>query len=245
MEWTDEAIVLGLRRQGETSAILEAMTHARGRHLGLVRGARSPRLAAVLQTGNGVRLTWRARLDEQLGHFAVEPLKQRAATLMASAPGLYAAQTLTAHLPERDPHPELHDALDAILDHVGELLATAELVVRFELMLLDALGFGLDLTRCALTGATEGLAWVSPKTGRAASRAAGAAFAGRLLPLPAFLAPDPGSNRPPPSGADLGEGLALTAHFLSRHLWEPRGIAPPASRESLLAAVRGRQPAME
>lgn len=241
MEWTDDAIVLGLRRQGEAHAVLEAMTAAHGRHLGLVRGARSRTLAAALQPGNRLTLTWRARLDEHLGFYTVEPVRLRAAELMESATGLLAAQTLAAHLrllPERDPHPELFAALDAVLDHLGDPATAAELVVRFELLLLGALGIGLDLTACALTGATSDLAWVSPRTGRAASRSAGTPFAARLLPLPAFLAPDEGSNHPPPDMADIAAGFRLTGHFLARHAAGLDGRELPETRERLLAQIR-------
>lgn len=241
MEWTDEAIVLGLRRQGESHAVLEAMTRERGRHLGLVRGARSQKLAAALQTGNRLRLVWRARLDEHLGIYAVEPIGFRAAGYMESPIALLAAQTLAALLrlvSERDPHPDLYAALDEVLDRIGDPVETGELVVRFELMLLEGLGIGLDLSTCAVTGATRDLAWVSPKTGRAASRAAGAPFADRLLPLPAFLAPADGSNHPPPDGADLAAGFRLTGHFLARHAAQERGRDLPETRDRLLALIQ-------
>lgn len=237
MEWTDDAIVLGTRRHGEGGAVLEAMTRAHGRHLGLVRAARSQRSAAALQTGNAVTLTWRARLDEHLGYFLVEPVRMRAAELMGTAIALESAQTLAAHLrllPERDPHPELHAALEAVIDHLGDPWDAAELVVRFEILVLAALGVGLDLGRCALTGATTDLAWVSPKTGRAATREAGAPYADKLLALPRFLAEDPGSNRAPPTWPELREGFGLTGSFLDRHVWGARNLAAPASRERLI-----------
>jgi DNA repair protein RecO (recombination protein O) len=242
MEWTEDAIVLSTRRQGEANAVLEAMTRTRGRHLGLVRGARGRRLAASLQPGNVLTLTWRARLDEHLGYFTVEPLRLRAADLMQSAIALNAVQTLASHLrllPERDPHPALHAALDEILDrNLSDPAEAGQLVVAFELLLLDELGVGLDLDTCALTGAVDDLAWVSPKTGRAAARTAGAPFADRLLALPPFLARRPGSNHPPPSPADIAAGLRLTGHFLARHAWEPRTLDPPLSRDMLEQAIR-------
>lgn len=240
MEWTDEAIVLGSRRQGEANAVVEVMTRAHGRHSGLVRGARGKRLSPVLQPGNVLGVTWRARLDEHLGYFQVEPTRTRAADYLASPVALAAVQTLAAHLrllPDRDPHPELYEALDTVLDHLLDPAEAGEVMVRFELLVLEALGVGLDLAACALTGSTEDLAWVSPKTGRAASRVAGAAYADRLLPLPAFLAPARGTNHPPLAAVDVAAGLRLTGHFLARHVWEPRGLAPPMSRDMLAEAL--------
>lgn len=233
MEWSDRALVIANRAHGERDCVLEVFTATRGRCLGLVRGGRSRRRAAVLQTGNSLHITWRARLDEHLGHFAVEPLTDRAAHLIASRAGLALAQTLAAELrlfAERDPHPEMHDAALVLLDHAGEGLAPVAGLVRFEVMLLAALGFGLDLTVCALTGTTEDLAFVSPKTGRAASRAAAAPYADRVLRLPPFLAGAAGDSYTP---GDVLDGLKLTGHFLRRDVWDPRRIDPPLSRETL------------
>ena len=176
MEWRDEGIVLGTRKHGESSAILEVMTRAHGRHLGLVRGGRSRKQQPMLQAGNLVEIIWRARLDEHLGIFQAEPLELNAARLFDSASAIYAIQTLAAHLrllPERDPHAALYEALKVMIGHLDEPVAAAELVVRFELLILEELGFGLDLLTCAATGAREDLAYVSPKSGRAVSRSAG------------------------------------------------------------------------
>ena len=152
MEWRDEGIILGTRKHGETSAILEVMTRAHGRHLGMVRGGRSRKLQPLLQPGNRVDLLWRARLDEHMGTFQAEPLELNAARLIDSAAAVYGLQTLTAHLrllPERDPHASLFEALGAVISHLDDPAAAGELVVRFELLVLDELGFGLDLARCA------------------------------------------------------------------------------------------------
>jgi DNA repair protein RecO (recombination protein O) len=179
MHWTDEGIILGTRRHGETSLIVELMTPTHGRHLGLVKGGRSRKHQAVLQPGNGVSATWRARLSEHLGNWTLEPVSSRAARLMSNAAGLYGVQLLAAHLrllPERDPHPRLYTALGAILDDLADPLAAGELLVRFEVELLNELGVGLDLSRCAATGREDELAFVSPKTGRAVSREAGAPY---------------------------------------------------------------------
>lgn len=236
MDWSDEGLVLGTRRHGETSVILELMTAAHGRHLGLVRGGRSRRLAAVLQPGNSVAATWRARLDEHLGSYAVEGLTLRAASLIATPAATFGIQHLAALLrllPERDPHPALHAAALRIADRLAEPALAAALIVRFELALLADLGFGLDLDACAMTGATYDLAFVSPKTGRAAARAAGAPWADRLLALPAFLV----EAAAPPDGADIRAGFALTGHFLARHVYDPRGVPMPDARAAFIAAA--------
>jgi DNA repair protein RecO (recombination protein O) len=238
MQWTDEGIIIGTRRHGETSLILELMTPAHGRHLGLVRGGRSRKLQPVLQPGNSVSATWRARLDEHLGTFAIEPLTHRAAQLIEGAAGLFGIQALAALLrllPERDPHPRLYEGLAAVLDWFGEPAVAAALMVRFELRLLDDLGFGLDLESCAATGSNDDLAFVSPKTGRAVSRSAGDAYADRLLKLPAFLTAP--ASAMPVDAADLGAAFALTGYFLARHVFEPRGLEPPEARSRFISLV--------
>lgn len=238
MHWTDEGLILATRRHGETSLIVELMTPAHGRHLGLVRGGRSPRHQAMLQPGNSVSVTWRARLDEHLGNFAIEGTTSRAAKLMDSATGLYGIQILAGLLrlvPERDPHPRLYQALLAVVDWLDDPLTAGALLVRFEAGLLEELGFGLDLERCAATGTTGELAYVSPKTGRAVSRAAGLPYNDRLLTLPPFMIAN-GANAVPDL-ADVMAGFRLTGYFLARHVYEPRGIEPPDARSSFLALV--------
>src|SRR5471032_128746 len=190
MQWTDEGIVIGVRRHGEASAILELMTRAHGRHLGLVRGGFGTRLKPVLQTGNSVSASWRARLDEHLGNYSVEPLQQRASNFFSAPHAIYGVGHLAAMmrlLPERDTHAGLYSVFEEILDRLEDPVLAAPLVVRFELQLLTELGFGLDLSQCAATGATGDLIYVSPKSGRAVSREAGAPYADRMLNLPAFL----------------------------------------------------------
>jgi DNA repair protein RecO (recombination protein O) len=239
MEWTDDGIVLGTRRHGEANAILEVMTRDRGRHLGLVRGGGGSRLRPVLQPGNSVRVVWRARLDEHLGHYTVEPLRLHGASQLAAAHVVYGVIHLSALcrlLPERDPHPDVHDRLADILDHLDNPLAAATQLVRFELRMLAELGFGLDLTSCAATGARSELDYVSPKSGRAVSRGAGAPWQDRLLRLPAFL-----SDTVTPSLDDIADGFALTGFFLARHVLEPRGLAFAEARAGFVAAVLGRR----
>jgi DNA repair protein RecO (recombination protein O) len=238
MQWIEEGIVLGVKRHGEASAILELMTREHGRHLGLVRGGAGSRLRPVLQPGNRVSATWRARLDEHLGNFTVEALDLPAASFLSVAHAVYGVTHLGALcrlLPERDPHPHIHAALEKVLACLVDAPRAGPLVVRFELDLLAELGFGLDLSRCAATGTTADLAYVSPRSGRAVSREAGAPWRDKLLRLPAFLA-DPGAF---PSAPDLIDGFALSGFFLLRHVLEPRGLALPEPRGSFVAAVLG------
>ncbi|PLX36757.1 MAG: DNA repair protein RecO [Hyphomicrobiales bacterium] len=232
MEWSDEGVVLATRRHGETSVILEVMTVSHGRHLGLVRGGRSRRHQPTLQPGNSLLLSWRARLDEHLGTFTVESKTERAARLMETPLGIHLVQALAGHLrllPERDPHERLFRMAEAILDHGEALGLAAALLVRFELALLEELGFGLDLSCCVATGATADLVYVSPKSGRAVSREAGQPYADRMLALPPFLLGSDAGEVPEPSA--LANGLALTEYFLSRDVFVPRGIQPPRERQ--------------
>lgn len=239
MEWSEEGIVVGTRRHGETDVILEVVTAGHGRHLGLVKGGRSRRLRPVLQPGNTLALTWRARLHEHLGNFRAEPVTERSSALMASPVGAFGLALAGAHLrllPERDPHPRLFTALAAMLDRFGRPALAAELMVRFELLLLDELGFGLDLESCAVTGGSDDLAFVSPKSGRAVSRAAAGPYRDRLLPLPAFLAGPPSGEA---EAAKLKEAFLLTGYFLERHVFDVRGEGLPEVRLSFLRAIAG------
>lgn len=246
MEWIDIGIVLGTRRHGEANAILELMTPSHGRHLGLVRGGGGSRLKPVLQPGNTVSVTWRARLDEHLGYYAVEGLQLRAASFLDRAHALYGVTHVAALcrlLPERDPHMSVFDALLGLVDDLDDSLWFAARVARFELQILSELGFGLDLGECAVTGATEELVYVSPRSGRAVSRAAAGPWRDKLLPLPAFLLADsePGEAVDErPSAADIGAAFSLTGYFLDRRIFEPRGSAMPDARQSFLATVLGR-----
>ncbi|MEW9806699.1 DNA repair protein RecO [Mesorhizobium marinum] len=241
MEWRDEGIILGTRRHGETSAILEVMTRLHGRHLGLVRGGRSRKQQPLLQAGNRVDLLWRARLDEHLGTFQVEALDLNAARLFDSACAIYGLQTLAGHLrllPERDPHERLYETLGLVIDHLDDPAAAGELVVRFEVMLLDELGFGLDLSECAATGSRVDLAYVSPKSGRAVSRDAGEPWRDRMLVLPSFLL-EPGQRA---DASAVAQAFLLTGFFFSRHVYEPRGFGEPEARSAFLGALRRHRP---
>jgi DNA repair protein RecO (recombination protein O) len=239
MEWRDEGLVIGVRRHGEHSAIVEAMTRSHGRHFGLVRGGRSKRLAAALQPGNSLGLVWRARLDEHLGAFAVEPLTSRAGRLMESAMALAGINYLGALarlLPERDPHEAVYEALTLIADRLDDSAIAPALVALFEAQVLAECGFRLDLSRCAATGATEGLAYVSPRSGRAVSLTAGAPWRDRLLPLPTFLS-EGAPLEAPPSAEEVAEAFRLTGFFLLRDLFATRGEPLPDSRRAFLAAA--------
>ncbi len=248
MEWSDQGLVLGVRHHGETSAIAELMTKTRGRYLGLVRGGRSRKMRPVLQIGNLVNVTWRARLDEHLGQYIIEPEKSRAAAIMADRGRLYSTQIIAAHLrllPERQKNTQLFNAANIILDNANEVKIAAHLIIRFEVALLEELGFGLDLSRCALSGTTGNLTWVSPKTGRAVCEKEGEPWAAKLLPLPAFLVPGQANAKETrnathiASNEELNAGFALTGHFLNRHIYTPRAIAPPIEREKLTRIYSG------
>jgi len=238
MQWTSAAILLSVRPHGETSGIAEVMTPQHGRCLGLVKGARSRRLQPVLQPGNALLVTWRARLESQLGLFTVELEQARAARLMESASGVYGLQALAAHLrylAERDPHQPLYEAAVLALDHLGDApLVAAALLARFELLLLEELGFGLDLTSCVATGRSEDLVYVSPKSARAVCRDAGQPYARLLLPLPAFLRD---VSAAPSTAQDVADALRLTGFFLVRNVAEPRSEPLPAARAKIVDAV--------
>lgn len=236
MQWSGEGIIIGVRRHGETSVIVETMTPDHGRHLGLVRGGRSRRHGATLQVGNSVCLDWHARLAEHLGVFTIELAKARAADLIATKHRLYAAQLVCAHLrllPERDPHRQLYLYALEILDADVALCELAQMVSLLELKLLDQLGFGLDMSCCALSGATSGLSHVSPKTGRAVTAKAATDYLERLLELPPyFLKSEMGKP------GDVLAGLTLTGHFLHMHIWGARQIDVPPVRDQLIADLK-------
>ncbi len=238
MQWEDRGVVLGGRVYGETSVIVELLTAQHGRHLGVVRGGRSRRLRPVLQPGNSVMATWRARIDDHMGTYAVEGLTLRAAQVIGDAVALHALNHLCGLarlLPERDPHPVLHGMLDLMMDTVGTRQVLALQMVQFELSLLAELGFGLDLGSCAATQSREDLHYVSPRTGRAVSSTAGAPYRDRMLALPAFLRPDASDARV--TEEDLAAAFRLTEHFMLRDIFAPRNLPPPAARRAYLALM--------
>ena len=217
MEWADDGIILGTRRHGETSLIVEALTPARGRHLGIVKGGRSRRMRGTLQPGNRVRLVWRARLEDHIGTYQVEPLRSRAAAVMGSRlalAGLNAvAALLSFWLPEREAHARLYARTEPLMDLLGQDELWPLAYLRWELALLDEMGFGLDLSRCAVTGGREGLIYVSPKSGRAVSQAGAGDWADRLLPLPRAML---GQGDAPDE--EIAQGFETTGFFLRHKL---------------------------
>ncbi|MGE3245636.1 MAG: DNA repair protein RecO [Beijerinckiaceae bacterium] len=236
MEWRDEGLIIGLRRHGETSLIVELMTRAHGRHLGVVKGGRSRRMQPLMQQGNSVEAVWRARLEEHLGLWQLDVTEARAASIMDSAVslnGIGLLAELLRLLPERDPHEQLYEMALAIATHLQEPLLAAELMVRFELALLSELGFGIDLAACAATGQRNDLVYVSPKSARAVSRDAGLPYHDRLLALPGFLQSAPGSAA---DWREIASGFELTGHFLKREVFEARNIPVPDVRRAFVAA---------
>ncbi|KAA6206631.1 MAG: DNA repair protein RecO [Candidatus Tokpelaia sp.] len=296
MEWQDEGFIIGLKQHGETGLIVELITPEHGRHKGLVRGGQGRRLSPLMQAGNRVKAQWRARLSEHMGQYRLEAVDFAAARLMQKPLSLYALQNVTSHLrllPERDPHPALYRLIPLLFEHFDRPLLAGEIFVRFEMRLLEELGFGLDLSRCAATGkkakimpvqagqnnealprpgreaellaghistaepvAKAGsrrpvaaaaspkpgdreeeveLAYVSPKSGRAVSFAAGAPWRDKLLSLPPFLL---AAGQRAADFAALQQAFQLTGFFLARHVWEPRGLAVPLFRAAFLQSLQ-------
>jgi len=237
VEWTDEAVILSARPHGESSLILQLLTRDHGRHAGLVRGARKARGRGLYEIGNRVEAHWQARLAEHLGLWRLELIEGCAAALIddpARLACLAAACAMAeAALPEREAAPECFAGLARLLQALARADGWAARYVGWELALLAELGFGLDLSRCAATGGTSDLAYVSPKSAQAVSRAAGAPYRDKLLRLPAFLI-DPAASLAP---GDLGDGLALTAFFLDRHVFAPLGKTLPPARARLVDRV--------
>ncbi|HVG47762.1 MAG TPA: DNA repair protein RecO [Rubellimicrobium sp.] len=235
IEWRDEGILLAVRPHGETSAIVEAFCEVHGRHAGVVLGGVSRRMRPFLQPGVLASLGWRARLDEPLGHFTVEPVRNRVGSVLGDRLALAGIGAVTALLrevlPERAAHPRLYERTNALLDLLGQGEVWPLAYLQWEMFLLEDMGFGLDLAACAVTGDTEDLLYVSPRTGRAVSRAGAGEFAPRLLPLPPVLR---GEGE---AGAEaIGAALGVTGHFLKERLL-PEGKELPAARERLLSAI--------
>jgi DNA repair protein RecO (recombination protein O) len=232
MQWEDEGIVLGARRHGESGLIVQLLTRGHGRHAGLVRGGQGRKLRAALETGNRIAATWTARLAEHLGTMTGELLASHAARMIedpARLACLAAATSLAeAALPEREPHPRAFEGLEALLDALDADHGWAVGYVEWELILLTELGFGLDLSRCAATGETADLVYVSPKSGHAVSAKAGAPYRDKLLPLPAFLLP--GGFATPPSPPEALDGVRLTGYFLDHRVFAPHGRETPPAR---------------
>lgn len=240
MDWRDEGIVLSTRSYGESGAIVELLTRDHGRHLGLVRGGAGRRYKSILQPGNSLSVHWRARLSEHLGTFTVEMLKPRAGVLMDEAfalTGLTAACAIAGILPEREAQAPLFEAMTVLLDLMEDAEIWPAVFVRWELGLLQELGFGLELGHCAATGSRDDLAYVSPRSGGAVSREAGAPYAERLFRLPPFMV---GSQAGIGHPDDIAEGLRITGHFLERHFYAPLGRHLPDARIRLMQRIAAR-----
>ncbi len=272
MDWSDDGIVLSARKYGESAAIVTLLTLANGRHAGLVRGGAGRRARGIYQPGNRVRATWRARLAEHLGSYSCELTHSWAADILDDSLRLMALSAACAMaevtLADREPHPALFQGLTALLSNLALRPETANgaepghgaggdsggdsglaapwpaRYARWELMLLRELGFGLDLASCAVTGDSDDLVYVSPRSGRAVSSGAGAPYKERLLPLPAFLTPafqtgaETADDMAAPTRGDINNGLALTGYFLERNVFAAHDRAMPAARVRLVEALR-------
>lgn len=233
MEWVDDAIVLGARPFGEGKLVVEVFARDHGRYGGVVHAGR--KTAPIAQTGNLVRAGWKARLAEQLGFFnpleMIEPHATRLLNDPLALAGLTSAVTLVrGAAAERQAYPQIYDALLVLTEAMPHSQVWPALYTRFELGLLAALGYGLDLSRCAITGEETGLVWVSPRTGRAATAEAGAPHADKLLRLPPFLT-DPDAEL---VSGDVADAFALAGYFLERRLFDHRGEGMPDARRRLI-----------
>lgn len=241
MDFEDQAFVLSARAHGESGAIVEALTAVRGKWAAHVAGGGSRRMTPFLQAGARVNFAFRARAPDQLGSARLEPIGEGPSALfddpLALAGLASAAAVVVAALPEREPHPGVYFAFEALIGALVEGTIWPAVLVRFEAGLLADLGFGLDLSRCAVTGGVDDLAWISPRTGRAVSAAAGAPYRDRLLALPPFLLSAQGGI----SEGDVGAGLAITGHFLETCVFGPLNRPLPPARARLLERLSERQ----
>ncbi len=240
MEWRDHGILLSVRRHGESSAIIDVFTEEHGRHAGVVRGGAGRRMAPILQPGAQLDVTWRARLEDHLGSYQAEPLRSRAAAALSGRLALAGLNTVTALLsfclPEREPHAGLYTRSEQLLDLLGNEDLWPLAYLRWEMALLEEMGFGLDLSACAVTGSRFGLAYVSPKTGRAVSREGAGDWADRLLPLPPVML-----GLGDAEDAEIVQALRTTGHFLEAHLAPSLGNHPPPEARARLLDLLSRR----
>ncbi|WP_146346144.1 DNA repair protein RecO [Falsiphaeobacter marinintestinus] len=234
MEWSDHGFLLSSRRHGETSAIIDVFTQEHGRHAGVVRGGTSRKIAPILQPGAQLALNWRARLEDHIGSFQVEPLRSRAVAAFSGRLALAGLNTVTGLLsfclPEREPHAALYIRSEQLLDLLGQDDLWPLAYLRWELALLEELGFGLDLTECAATGATQELIYISPKSGRAVSRRGAGEWADRMLPLPPVLR---GHGDAPDD--EIALALRTTGYFFENRVAPALGNKPmPEARARFL-----------
>ena len=238
VSWEDEGIVLSVRKFAEHDAIVSLFTEKQGRHVGLVKGGSGKTKRSALQTGNVVKAWWRARLEDQLGNFTIEPIHNFAADALSDPAALAGLSSLCAMaettLPEREPHAEVFRLALSLLTNIGAPGWEAA-YVQWELCLLRDMGYGLDLGSCAATGVTDELTFVSPRSGRAVSESAAGPYRERLLTLPPFLTDDTQK----PTADDLAAGLKLTAHFFNVHVFQPHHREIPAARIRFAERMRG------
>lgn len=242
MDWTDEGIVLSVHKYGEHDALLECMTYAHGRHRGFVKSGMSKRQKPILQPGNHLKLHWRSRIEENLGTYKVDSIHNPLGGIFASREALTALSAAVSiystTLPERDPHTALYEALAAfvkLLEFEDADLATfAAALVKLESGVLDALGYGINLTECAATGVKDDLVYVSPKSAQAVCHSAGEPYHSKMLPLPSFLLENPVNAI---THREAGQGLKLTGYFLDRYIWSVYAKGQPAARERLIHRV--------
>lgn len=240
MDWRDQGILLSTRKHGESAMIIEVFTPEHGRHAGVVRGGAGRKLSPVLQPGAQLDVAWRARLEDHIGAFTVEPLRSRAAIVMSDRLALAGMNAVLAllhfALPEREPHPALYTRSEQLLDLLGQGDVWPLAYLRWEQGLLEDLGFGLDLSSCAVTGARDGLVFVSPRSGRAVSRAGAGDWADRLLPLPPCLLGVGAAE-----DAEVVQALGTTGYFLHNQLVADMGNRPlPDARQRFVDVLARR-----
>ncbi len=240
MEWRDHGILLSVRRHGESAAIIDVFTENHGRHAGVVRGGAGRRMAPILQPGAQLDLAWRARLEDHIGSYHAEPLRSRAAAALSGRVALAGLNAVTARLafclPEREPHPELYSRSEQLLDLLENEALWPLAYLRWEMALLEEMGFGLDLSACAVTGKQTDLAFVSPKTGRAVSREGAGDWASRLLPLPPVM-----RGQGAAEDSEIVEALRTTGYFLQAHLAPAMGDKPLPEARGRLADLLNRR----
>jgi DNA repair protein RecO (recombination protein O) len=240
MEWRGQGILLSTRRHGETSTIIEMFTPEQGRHLGIVRGGTSRKIAPILQPGAQLDVAWRARLEDHIGAFTVEPVRSRAALVMSDRLALAGLNAVTGLLsfclPEREAHGPLYKRSEALLDLLGHNEVWPLAYLHWEMCLLEEMGYALDLSACAVTGGTDDLIYVSPKSGRAVSAQGAGDWADRLLPLPDVLKGAGDSE-----DAEIAQAFQTTGYFLEAHLARNLGDRPlPEARARFVEAFNRR-----
>ncbi len=242
MQWSDDGLVLATRRHGEHALVVQLLTREHGHHAGILRRGQSPRVRAQWQIGNRILITWKARLVDHLGSISGELVSGHAPRLFddrARLAALASAAALAATaLPEREPHPRAYAGFNALIAALEENDRWAVAYVEWEMTLLAEMGFGLDLSRCAATGVTDNLVYVSPRSGQAVSADAGAPYRDRMFRLPAFLRKEGEGATARPGPEDVLDGLALAGFFLDRRVFAPHGRKMPAARARYVDVLR-------